>query len=312
MEQTRSAYALPLQLTAGTAATAALIFATSAWGGLFHAGKLALATVDPYWFTALRYLGATLMLLGICASRGGIRWQYIGQHAARLFSLGLLGYGFFGILVFVGLSMSVPSHGAVIMATLPLTSLLMRWVLDGQRPAWWAWAGCALAMFGVGLVSGVWFAPDTAHSTLAGDLIAWLGTLGWALYTRGQAKLPGITVIEYTAYTAVMATPALFVFAALLSAFGIAHPPTLEGIAHALPALVYVVAVGTVLAALAYNFGVRTLGATHGILFINLVPVSALIIGAFRGAMPHAAELAGVALVCTALVLVARRMAAKR
>ncbi|WP_029000672.1 hypothetical protein [Azohydromonas australica] len=46
------------------------------------------------------------------------------------------------------------------------------------------------------------------------------------------------------------------------------------------PAVLYIIAIGTVLAALTYNLGVRLLGATTGILFINWVPVSALAIGA--------------------------------
>jgi drug/metabolite transporter (DMT)-like permease len=76
------------------------------------------------------------------------------------------------------------------------------------------------------------------------------------------------------------------------------------------PAALYIIAIGTVLAALAYNLGVRLLGVTTGILFINWVPVSALVIGAVMGHVPSASELVGTGFVIGALVLVAGRMRA--
>jgi drug/metabolite transporter (DMT)-like permease len=269
-----------------------------------------LTRVDPFWFTALRYGGAALLLAALLLARGALRPGELRAHAGRLFGLGLLGYGAFGILVFIGLSMSVPSHGAVIMATMPLSTLFMRWAIDGQRPQWWAWIAASLALGGVSLVAGVWSAPGAGSggSTLAGDSIALLGTLGWILYTRGQAKVPQLSVLEYTAYTALLAFPGLLAIAALASALGWAHRPSVEAVREVAPAALYIIAIGTVLAALAYNLGVRLLGVTTGILFINWVPVSALVIGAVLGHVPSAAELVGTGLVIGALVLVAGRM----
>lgn len=289
----------------------ALLLATTAWGGLFHAGKQVLTRLDPFWFTALRYGGAALLLAALLGVQGAFRVGTMRAHAGRLFRLGLLGYGAFGILVFIGLSMSAPSHGAVIMATMPLSTLFLRWVIDGQRPQWWAWVAATLALGGVTLVAGVWAPPAAGASrsgTLGGDAIALLGTLGWILYTRGPSKVPGLSVQEYTAYTAVLAFPGLLLIAGIASRLGWAHPPTLQDIVDVAPASAYIIVVATVLAALAYNHGVRTLGITTGILFINWVPVSALIIGAALGHVPSHAELAGTAMVGGALVLVAGKM----
>jgi drug/metabolite transporter (DMT)-like permease len=289
----------------------ALLLATSAWGGLFHAGKQVLTRLDPFWFTALRYGGAALLLAALLLARGALRPGQLRTHAGRLFGLGLLGYGAFGILVFIGLSMSVPSHGAVIMATMPLSTLFIRWAIDGQRPQWWVWIAASLALGGVSLVAGVWSAPGAGSgSTLAGDSIALLGTLGWILYTRGQAKVPQLSVLEYTAYTALLAFPGLLAIAALASGLGWAHRPSVEAVREVAPAALYIIAIGTVLAALAYNLGVRLLGVTTGILFINWVPVSALVIGAVMGHVPSASELVGTGFVIGALVLVAGRMRA--
>lgn len=288
----------------------ALLLATSAWGGLFHAGKQVLTRLDPFWFTALRYGGAALLLALLLLAQQALRPHQIRAHALRLFGLGLLGYGAFGILVFIGLSKSVPSHGAVIMATMPLTSVFLRWAIDGQRPQWWVWIAACFALTGVSFVAKVWAVQESG--TLAGDLIAWLGTVGWILYTRGQAKLPQLSVLEFTAYTALLAFPGLIFIAALATKFGLAHRPSAQAVLEVAPAAIYIIAVGTVLAALAYNLGVRLLGMTTGILFINWVPVSALAIGAVLGHPPQPTELLGTALVIGALVLVATMMGAAR
>jgi drug/metabolite transporter (DMT)-like permease len=194
---------------------------------------------------------------------------------------------------------------------MPLSTLFIRWAIDGQRPQWWVWIAASLALGGVSLVAGVWSAPGAGSgSTLAGDSIALLGTLGWILYTRGQAKVPQLSVLEYTAYTALLAFPGLLAIAALASGLGWAHRPSVEAVREVAPAALYIIAIGTVLAALAYNLGVRLLGVTTGILFINWVPVSALVIGAVMGHVPSASELVGTGFVIGALVLVAGRMRA--
>lgn len=290
-------------------AVAALTFATVAWGGLFHAGKVALNNLDPFWFTLVRYAGAALLLTFILRWNGAVRWTLLRQHWVRLASLGLMGYGMFGILVFIGLSHSIPSHGAVIMATMPVTSLFLRWVFERQAPQWWAWLAAALAVAGVSMVSGVWeTGKGFTGSTLAGDLIAFAGTVGWIVYTRGQAAVAQLSVIEYTTFTALLALPGLFGLALLATAAGYAHPPTGANLVAAAPSLLYIVVIATVLAALAFNKGVRSLGATHGIVFINLVPVSAMLISLANGATISGGELAGTLLVIAALTLQANKL----
>lgn len=287
---------------------ACLLMATTAWGGLFHTGKLALAHLDPFWFTVTRYAGACLLLGSLLIWQHGIHLQRIRGQELRLFAYGMLGYGMFGIMVFVGLRQSVPSHGAVVMATMPLTTLFLKWGLDSVRPAWWAWAAGFVALAGVSLVSGIWAGGDTGASTFVGDGIALIGTLGWILYTRGQQKVPQLQVIEYTAYTAILALPGLLVVAIIATLLGHAQVPSMGDLADVAPVMVFIVVMATVAASLAFNQGVRRLGPTNGILFINVVPVSALIISAFRGDTPSAAELAGTGLVCAGLLLMARQM----
>ena len=288
------------------AAVAALLVATGAWGSLFFVGKAVLEDVDPLWFTTIRYAAAAVLLLALHPLFGRARMSQVLALAPRLAAYGLAGYGAFSVLVFIGLSLSSPSHGAVIMATMPVSTVLLRWVQDGDRPSAPAVAACALAMAGVASVSGLVAGHGTAGSAL-GHLLAFAGTLGWITYTRGAAQFPQLSAFDYTAFTAWVAAPVLLVAAAMASAAGVVDWPAAAAVARHGAAFAYVAALPTVAAAVAFNFGVRTLGAATGTLFLNAVPVSAMAIATALGHPPAATELAGAALVGAALVLATRR-----
>lgn len=283
----------------------ALLFATSAWGSLFLVGKPLLATLDPVWFTAVRYGLATLLLAALVQVFGRSPWRKLRDHALQLTLLGLAGYGCFSVLVFWGLARSLPSHGSVIMATMPFTTLLLRWALDGQRPSAASLVGAGVALLGVATVANLFGAAGDAREAdaamLLGDLVTLAGTLGWVLYTRGAASLPGHSPLEYTALTAVAATPWLVLVAIVATLLGALPAPRFADTGALLPPLLYIAMVPTVLAALAFNFGVRRLGPTVGTLFLNVVPVSVLVVHTLQGQRPGSAELAGAALVAAAL-----------
>ncbi|WP_415883802.1 DMT family transporter [Neptuniibacter sp. QD34_54] len=287
----------------------ALVFATVSWGALFHIGKDALNYLDPYWFTAVRYILATVFVMALLLLTGKPRWEILRSNWPSLCLYGILGYGVFGTMVFVGLSLSVPSHGAIIMATIPITALLVSRFLDGQQADNSLWLVSTLAIIGVSLVSGVWSADSNSNaSPILGDLIALIGTLGWVFYTRGQKKISDIRVLEYTAFTTLTAVPFIALFAGLLTVLGVSELPSTENLIASAPSMLFVVILSTVLAALAYNFGVKNLGMHNGILFINLVPVSAWLISTYRGIAPTSIETIGTLLVVAALLFQAYRI----
>jgi len=283
-------------------AIAALLIATSAWGSLFLVTKPVLAHIDPVWFTFSRYTlsSAALALLVAAGSPGA--WARLRAHAPRLALTGFVGYGAFSTLALVGLAHSVPSHGAVVMATMPITTQLVRWLLDGARPTFAQGLGTLLALAGVVTVSGV-LLHDSTQSTVAGDLTAWVGTLGWIFYTRSAARLPSFSVLEYTALTSVASWPLLLLGALALTGLGWAQAPDAQALALSWHALAYGAALGLNRDLRAKPTGVRTLGVVTGTAFLNFIPVSALLMSTALGAPPSAHELVGAAMVVSALFI---------
>lgn len=285
-------------------AIVALLLATSAWGSLFLIGKPVVAQLDPVWFTLVRYVLATSVLALLVHFAGSQPWAKLRRHALRHSLVGLAGYGVFSIMVFHGLRLSLPSHGSVIMATMPFTTLGLRWLLDGQRPPLRAVAGAALALAGVATVANlIGQAGEVSSRMLLGDAITLAGTLGWVFYTRSMAKLPDHSPLEYAALTAIGALPWLAVAAVLATLVGWAPAPSPELVLGLAPKLIYIALIPTVLGVLAFNAGVKQLGAPMGTLFLNMVPVSVIAVRAVMGEAPHANEIAGAALVGLGLAL---------
>nr|WP_297523798.1 DMT family transporter [uncultured Roseateles sp.] len=288
------------------AATVAMLFAAVSWGSLFLVGKPVLSRLDPIWFTAVRYLLAGVGMTLLVVVFGERPWAKLRAHWGTLTRYGVLGYGFFGILVLEGLKLSLPSHGAVLMATMPMTTILLRWLLDGQRPGIAVAGAAGLALSGVILVSGVLGRSDGPPHLLLGDALTLLGTVGWVLYTRGAAKVPALSPLEYTGLTAIAALPWQVAFALVATAGGWVDAPAWQDVTAVAPHLIYIAAVPTVAAVVAFNFGVRQLGASRGTLFLNGVPVSALLMSVALGQHPAAQEWIGAALVIAALTLSTR------
>ena len=290
--------------TSNFRAIVALLLATSAWGSLFLIGKPVVAQLDPVWFTLVRYALATSVLALLVHFAGVEPWAKLRRHALRHSLVGLAGYGMFSIMVFHGLRLSQPSHGSVIMATMPFTTLGLRWLLDGQRPPLRAVAGAALALTGVATVANLLgHAGEINSRMLLGDAITLVATLGWVFYTRSMAKLPDHSPLEYAALTAIGALPWLAVAAVLATLVGWAPAPSPELVLSLSPKLIYIALIPTVLGVLAFNAGVKRLGAPMGTLFLNMVPVSVIAVRAVLGEAPHANEILGAALVGIGLAL---------
>ncbi|CAN5442633.1 hypothetical protein BH11PSE9_BH11PSE9_30910 [soil metagenome] len=110
-------------------------------------------------------------------------------------------------------------------------------------------------------------------------------------------------MIEYTALTVLASWPLLLAGTVVATAFGLAHAPSAEGLALSWHALLYVGLVSSAAAILAFNFGVRALGAVTATAFLNFVPVSALLMSVALGKPPAAHELVGTLMVIAALLI---------
>ncbi|GGC01564.1 transporter [Marinobacterium zhoushanense] len=280
-----------------------LLIATVFWGGMFDVSMTALAAMDAYHMTLLRFAGTSLILLVILLRSEGLSALRLQGNFRDLFLLGTLGFAGFNLLVFNGLAHTRPEHAAVIMALQPMIAVLLTWILKGSKPHRFTLATVATAFVGVFLV----ITGGNPAAAFAGDAALWdllflAGALCWVGYTLGAQKFPDWSPLRYTSLTAVLGTASIAAITVLLGMNGSIRSPELTTLTSLHWTFAYLIIAGGVVAVLSWNSGIRKIGPVNGVLFINFVPITAFSIGIAQGREFSNAELFGAALVILALV----------
>ena len=273
------------------------------WGAMFPIADSAIRRVDPFHLTAIRYLLAAAGFLALLWLVEGRRALRTDGRGLELFLFGTAGIAGFNLFAFAGLELTSPEHAALIVATSPLMVLLADAALERRAPRPATLAFVLLALVGVILVIGHGDPTAVLHGGInGGDLLVLAGTASFVVYTFGARRFPGHSSLRYTALSATGGTITVLVVTELATLAGWLTAPSASDVAAIWWQLAYIVVIGALAAVLAWNEGVKRLGAPNAALFMNLVPVVAFTIAIVRGYHPEGLELAGAALTVAALV----------
>lgn len=274
-----------------------------AFGTMFPVAASALHHIDAFHLTAIRYALATIAFLGLLWAVEGRGALNPGRRGLELWALGSAGFAGFNLLTYLGLGSSTPQHAAVFVAFMPIVTVIGNAVLTRTppRPAIVGFALLALAGAAI-VVSGGDPASLLAGGLKLGDLLFFLGVSSFVVYTLGARRFPGFSALRYTALSAAGGTATILAVTEVVTLAGAEHAPTLGDLRADLWQVAYVVLIGAVLAVLAFNEGVRRLGAPDASLFANLIPIVTLAIAVGQGYRPGALVYGGMALTVAALV----------
>jgi drug/metabolite transporter (DMT)-like permease len=281
---------------------AMLSFTALAWGAMFAVAKGALGTIDAFHLSTLRYGPAAIVMLAILAFVEGPRALLPGRAAWRLALFGSLGFAGFSILGFLGIAGSTPEHAAIIVVLMPLVTTLMNWLVRGRRPSGVVLVATLVALAGVVLVVTRGRVEVEGAASWHADAMVLAGVTCWVAYTMGAATLPALSAMRYTALSMAFGAMSIVAVTVVATIAGVAQAPAwphVEGLWHE---IAYLSLVAGVLAVLAWNAGIGVLGAVNGVLFINLVPVTAFALGVAQGHRFGAAEVIGASMTLVALV----------
>lgn len=273
-----------------------------AWGATFPIAKLALAHVDGYWLTAIRYAClAPIFVALLWLVEGGQSFGYGGRFLAAAL-VGTLGYAGFNLLSYIGLGHTRADHAAIINTLQAPMTALAHWLWRGVRPARFTLGCIAAAILGVVLVVTK---GDPAQAleggSLYGDLLCLLGGACWVAYVLGVVKFADWSSLRYTALTSMPGTLAILAITAVATLAGVAHVPGADALRAAAWPTVYLVLATGVAGVLAWNRGIQLLGPLNAVLIGSLIPVVTFAITGLQGTRFTAIEIAGALLVLAAL-----------
>jgi drug/metabolite transporter (DMT)-like permease len=274
-----------------------------AWGGMFTIAKTAFPHLGPFQLTSARFTVASIVFMVILALKEGPRALIPGRSVGVLWLLGTIGFGGFNMLMYAGLAYSTPQTISLVMATLPVVTLFVTWGRTKKRPAGLVFLFSFLALVGVAMVLGNGNPAAILHGGLGlGVPLTFAGVIAWVTYTASRGAFPELSLLRFTTHTCLLGTASIVTLTAALT---FNEPPVTAGdVAAVMWQVLYMALPATVLAVLTWNHAVATLGASNGVLFINLVPITAFTIEAIRGHQPTGGEITGVAITLAALLAV--------
>jgi drug/metabolite transporter (DMT)-like permease len=259
------------------------------WGANFVLAGPILADLSPLWAAAMRFvLGAALMFI----IAGVRREQLLGllkRNAGVYLLLGAVGITGFNLFFFYALRSTSANSAALIMATNPLLTALLAVAFLGERLTGRHLVALPVALTGVAVVISQGNMNKLESLNFAhGDLLMLVANLCWAGYNvLVRRYMPQGSPIANTSW--VMAAGAILLASVAIGSD--AHMSTLDGKASL--AMAVMVIGGTVLAYLFWGIGIARLGAARTAIFINLVPVFAMLVSGVLGTLPTTAQLAG-------------------
>jgi O-acetylserine/cysteine efflux transporter len=284
---------------------AALISAGLLWGTTVPLSKLALHWLPPGWLTFVRFAVAAAILLPAAARR-----ELRAAFRPAVLASGALGYGGSVVVQNAGITRTSVTHAALLIGTVPVLVAIIAavWHRTVARPV--AWAGFALSLAGVGLVTG----GRGGGASAAGDGLVLASLVLSATFTVAQARLlRGRNPIAMTAVQFLGAALAVLPFAAVTEG-----GPAMPGTAGLVLATAALAVGGTLLPFALFAYAQKRVAAEVAGAFLNIEPLVGAVAGVVFFGNPAgpgqvaggAAILAGITL--SSLPLLAGRRAARR
>jgi drug/metabolite transporter (DMT)-like permease len=284
----------------------ALTTAAMAWGGSIVFQKFALGSFSAVEISVLRGLGALVVLVPLWWWQEGSTVKFTVRDLGlfAVLSLGVLGNH---LLTLSGLQYIGAGAAGIIIGSSPVITALLSSLILRDVPFRAVAPGCVLSFAGVALIMDPGGSSNPEESPWLGGLLVAMGLVSWALYTIGSRR----SMERFSALTVNWTTLGFSMLPqiALLPWFSKAFLVGLDSVAvSGWLALAYLSLVATALGQQAWLYGVKGIGPSRAGVFVNLIPVSALILSAIiLGEAIRLQEVGGIIMILAGVWLVNRQ-----
>ena len=246
------------------------------WGGTFVAGRVLAGAVPPFHSAFLRFSLAVMLLLLILRC---IEGRFPPLDLKQLGAVGLLGLtGVFGynVAFFTGLQTVSAGRAGLIVALNPVGIALLSAMFGGEPLRMASIVGIVISVAGAMLVISNGDLSLMTSGVGFGELTLLGCVLCWALYSViGRRAMRGLSPLTAVTYSALAGT--LFLAPVALTQ-GVLSRIFSYGL-EAWASIIFLAVFGTVLGFIWYYQSINEIGAVKSGVFINFVPLFAMLFG---------------------------------
>jgi drug/metabolite transporter (DMT)-like permease len=238
------------------------------WGLSFVASKTILNSgVPPMTMVCIRFLVATI-LLNLLLRRIDPRARLTRRDILPLAVSGLFGVTIYFFFEARGIKLTSASHASLIIAVIPILTLIAEWLFFRTRVGWLSALGVVLSVVGVVFVVRQPGLGSPGSVSLAGDLFMFGACVSWVVYILLSRNLhTRMSELAITAYQSIFGTAFLIPLALLEMHQWV--PITLAAGLN----LAYLALFCSALSNYLYVIALSRLGPLTISPFINLIPV---------------------------------------
>lgn len=272
--------AVSVRMTSPTLAGAGvflkLLLTAIFWGGTFIAARVIAQEAGPFSASFLRFAMASIFLLAFVVKTHGSLPLLECNQILPIVLLGLTGVFAYNFFFFSGLKIISASRASLIVATNPAFIALLSAILFKERIGPTGILGIALSVTGAAIV----VSRGNPLAIMQGDLglgeLSILGCVGsWAAYSLlGKTAMKNLSPLLAVTYACAVGAACLLPAAlheGIVQSVGLYSPSVWLG-------LLYLGLFGSAVGFIWYYEGIKAIGPSRAGVFINFVPVSAILL----------------------------------
>ncbi len=279
------------------------------WGGTFIAGRVVARNIDPFSAAFLRFAIASIFLLLLTFKVEGRLPSLKTSQIIPVIALGMTGVFAYNVFFFKGLKIIEASRAALIIATCPVFITILSSCFFKEKLNLVRVTGVIISVTGAVIVISRGNLFEILDGSLGlGEFYIFCCVLNWVAYSLiGKVLMADLSPLVLVSYSSVIGAIGLFVpayFNGIMQ--NLTHYSLKEWLC-----IFYLGFFGTVLGFVWYYEGINKIGPTKAALFINFVPVSAVLLAFLILAEPITLSLAIGAILVTCGVYLTNKISRK-
>lgn len=281
--------------------------AAASWGAMFPVAHAAFKHIDPFYFTIIRYVSVTLILVAILLWKEGKKAFRLEGRGGQLWFFGTMAFAVYNLLIFWGedlLGEPGVMVASIMESLMPMISIVIAWMIYRKRPHPFTLLCVVVSFIGAILVitKGDIQAFIGATDHIIPSILILIAVIGWVVYTMGGSEFSGWSALRYSTLSCLLGTATALGVVVAATIFGYLSVPTIEVVTTTSPHLLFMIIFPGVIALLGWNIGVSILSPLNALLFINFVPITTLAISMFQGNHITMFDLLGTVLIIISLL----------